>query len=121
MMVCQKLISTQKKLIPQTMKETKFGRRRFLSSAAMSISSAQVAMFGFNNLLVANDYNNRFMNGNFDETMFDIKIKQIEAGVLNIGYSDEGPSNGTPVILLHGWPYDIHSYAEVSSLLSAKG
>jgi pimeloyl-ACP methyl ester carboxylesterase len=48
-------------------------------------------------------------------------LKQIDAGVLNIGYAEAGPVNGYPVILLHGWPYDINSYAEVSSLLAVKG
>lgn len=48
-------------------------------------------------------------------------IKQIDAGVLNVGYAEAGPANGQPVILLHGWPYDINSYAGVSSLLAATG
>ena len=48
-------------------------------------------------------------------------IKQIDAGVLNIGYAEAGPPNGRPVILLHGWPYDMHSYVEVAPLLAAKG
>ncbi|GGH73245.1 pimeloyl-ACP methyl ester carboxylesterase [Filimonas zeae] len=47
--------------------------------------------------------------------------KQINAGVLNIGYAELGPASGQPVILLHGWPYDIHSYTQVSGLLAAKG
>jgi pimeloyl-ACP methyl ester carboxylesterase len=49
------------------------------------------------------------------------QIKQIKAGVLDIGYAEAGPANGAPVILLHGWPYDIYSYSEVSALLAAKG
>ncbi|OQP57133.1 alpha/beta hydrolase [Niastella vici] len=53
-------------------------------------------------------------------TSFD-NIKQIKAGVLDIGYAEVGPSTGEPVILLHGWPYDIHSYTEVATLLAAKG
>lgn len=48
-------------------------------------------------------------------------LKQINAGVLNIGYTEAGSPNGTPVILLHGWPYDINSYEEVVPLLTAKG
>jgi pimeloyl-ACP methyl ester carboxylesterase len=48
-------------------------------------------------------------------------IKQIDAGVLNIGYAEFGPATGTPVVLLHGWPYDIHSYEKVAPLLAAKG
>src|SRR4051812_29141594 len=48
-------------------------------------------------------------------------IKQIDAGVLNVGYAEAGPSNGPPVILLHGWPYDIHSYVDVAPLLAKAG
>ncbi|ASK32772.1 alpha/beta hydrolase [Chryseobacterium sp. T16E-39] len=48
-------------------------------------------------------------------------LKQIDAGVLNIGYTEAGPAKGTPVILLHGWPYDIHSYNEVVPILVSKG
>ncbi|POR52628.1 alpha/beta fold hydrolase [Bosea psychrotolerans] len=48
-------------------------------------------------------------------------LKQIEAGVLTIGHVDAGPSDGPVVILLHGWPYDIHSYIDVVPLLTARG
>ncbi len=48
-------------------------------------------------------------------------LKQIKAGVLRIAYSDNGPSNGTPVVLLHGFPYDVHAYDAVSPLLVSKG
>ncbi len=48
-------------------------------------------------------------------------LRQIDAGVLNVGYAEVGPANGRPVILLHGWPYDIHSYVEVAPLLASVG
>ena len=48
-------------------------------------------------------------------------MKQINAGVLNIGYAEAGPPNGQPVILLHGWPFDIHSYVDVAPLLAKAG
>jgi pimeloyl-ACP methyl ester carboxylesterase len=48
-------------------------------------------------------------------------IKQIDAGVLNVGYVDAGPANGPVVILLHGWPYDIHSYVDVVPRLTQAG
>jgi len=48
-------------------------------------------------------------------------LKQIDAGVLNVGYAEAGPANGPPVILLHGWPYDIHTYVDVAPLLAAAG
>ena len=41
-------------------------------------------------------------------------VQQIDAGPLDVGYVDVGPPDGQPVVLLHGWPYDIHSYAEVA-------
>jgi pimeloyl-ACP methyl ester carboxylesterase len=48
-------------------------------------------------------------------------ISQIDAGPLNVGYLDRGPADGPAVVLLHGWPYDIHSYADVVPLLTAAG
>lgn len=48
-------------------------------------------------------------------------LKQIDAGVLNVGYADAGPADGMVVILLHGWPYDIHSYVDVVPLLASAG
>jgi len=48
-------------------------------------------------------------------------IKQIDAGVLNVGYAEAGPRNGPAVLLLHGWPYDIHSFVDVAPLLADKG
>jgi pimeloyl-ACP methyl ester carboxylesterase len=48
-------------------------------------------------------------------------LKQIDAGLLNVGYAEAGPATGPAVILLHGWPYDIYSFVEVAPLLAAKG
>jgi pimeloyl-ACP methyl ester carboxylesterase len=48
-------------------------------------------------------------------------LKQINAGLLNVGYAEAGPSDGPPVILLHGWPYDIHSFVDVTPLLASAG
>src|SRR5688572_25970566 len=48
-------------------------------------------------------------------------LKQIDAGLLNVTYAEAGPADGPPVLLLHGWPYDIHTYVEVAPLLAAKG
>jgi pimeloyl-ACP methyl ester carboxylesterase len=52
---------------------------------------------------------------------FSSPLKQIDAGPLNVGYVESGPSGGPPVILLHGWPYDIYSFVDVSPLLAAEG
>ena len=48
-------------------------------------------------------------------------LKQIDAGLLNVGYVEVGPADGPAALLLHGWPYDIHSYADVAPLLAARG
>jgi len=48
-------------------------------------------------------------------------VKQIDAGVLNVGYAEDGPSDGPVVILPHGWPYDIYSYTDVAPLLAEAG
>jgi pimeloyl-ACP methyl ester carboxylesterase len=48
-------------------------------------------------------------------------LKQVDAGLLNVGYAEVGRSNGKPVILLHGWPYDIHTYEGVAPLLGSAG
>src|SRR5918912_902951 len=55
------------------------------------------------------------MNRSFDS------LEQIDAGVLNVGYAEDGPTDGPAVILLHGWPYDIHSYVDVAPLLAEAG
>jgi pimeloyl-ACP methyl ester carboxylesterase len=48
-------------------------------------------------------------------------LKQIDAGVLNVGYAEAGPADGPAVILLHGWPYDIHSFVDVAPFLASAG
>ena len=48
-------------------------------------------------------------------------IRQVRAGVLEVGYFETGPGDGQVVLLLHGWPYDIHDYIEVAPLLAAQG
>ena len=48
-------------------------------------------------------------------------VKQVDAGVLNVGYVDAGPRDGSPVVLLHGWPYDVHSFIDVVPLLASAG
>jgi pimeloyl-ACP methyl ester carboxylesterase len=49
------------------------------------------------------------------------ELQQVHAGVLNVGYAEAGPADGPAVLLLHGWPYDIHSFVEVGPLLAAAG
>ena len=101
--------------------ESKFGRRRFLGDALMTLGSAELIMIRFEK--------GHFTNQNFSTAMaskpemntsFE-QVKQIDAGLLNVGYAEAGPANGPTVILLHGWPYDIHSFADVAPLLASAG
>ncbi len=48
-------------------------------------------------------------------------LKQIDAGLLNVGYAEAGPADGPAVVLLHGWPYDIYSFVDVTPLLASAG
>ncbi len=48
-------------------------------------------------------------------------LKQVDAGPLSVGYAEAGPADGPAVLLLHGWPYDIHSFADVTPLLASAG
>jgi pimeloyl-ACP methyl ester carboxylesterase len=96
-------------------------RRRFLSVAVMTFALAQLGILGtsFSQSGKAN-YTGAVTAKSVTNTSFGL-LKQINAGVLNVGYVETGPANGTPVILLHGWPYDIYSYADVAPLLASKG
>jgi pimeloyl-ACP methyl ester carboxylesterase len=98
-----------------------YQRRRFLGTAAMTIATTQLGIFGS---AIAQSSKTKpavlTMMRPGTNTSFG-SLKQIDAGVLNVGYAEVGPANGRPVILLHGWPYDIHSYVEVAPLLASKG
>lgn len=97
---------------------TNYDRRRFLASAAVAFGAVQV---GTQSLVKAatfiSDAEISLSNTNASLGT----IKQIDAGVLNIGYAEAGPVNGPTVMLFHGWPYDIHTYVDVAPLLAAKG
>ena len=101
--------------------EINHDRRRFLATAIMTIASGELGIIGS---AAAQSSNAK------PATVPAIKpganksfgpLKQINAGVLNIGYAEAGPSGGPPVILLHGWPYDIHSFIDVAPLLASTG
>jgi hypothetical protein len=91
-------------------KETKHNRRRFLGTAAMSLAAAQFGMFRS-----AEAQSRKAEPADVPpikpgtNTSFG-SLKQVDASVLNVGYAEAGPTDGPVVILLHGWPYDIHSY-----------
>jgi pimeloyl-ACP methyl ester carboxylesterase len=90
-------------------------RRRLFGAATMTIAAAQLGMIGSAN---AQSGTARPKTGAL--TSFPL-IKQIDAGLLNVGYAEAGPTNGPVVILLHGWPYDIHSFVDVAPLLASAG
>lgn len=91
-------------------------RRHFLRNAALSFGAMELSLIGLGNTEVPASKRSGMKN-----VQPIGPIKQIDAGVLNIGYVDAGPANSTPVILLHGWPYDINSFAEVTPMLVAGG
>jgi pimeloyl-ACP methyl ester carboxylesterase len=96
-------------------------RRRLVGAAAMTIAAAQLGMIGS-----AKAQSNETKPVDLPvikpgtNTSFG-PLKQIDAGVLNIGYAETGPATGPVVILLHGWPYDIHSFVDVTPLLASAG
>lgn len=99
-------------------------RRRFFSTAAMgaamSVAAAQFAMI---EPVQAQSGPQPGGTGSIKpdaNTSFGA-LKQIDAGVLNIGYAEAGRADGPVVILLHGWPYDIHSFVDVAPLLASAG
>jgi pimeloyl-ACP methyl ester carboxylesterase len=96
-------------------------RRRFLEAAAMTIAASRLGLSGVAKTgIMTRRPESTTTRAKRPKTSFG-PIKQVDAGLLNVGYADEGPPNGPAVILLHGWPYDIHSYVDVAPLLAAKG
>jgi pimeloyl-ACP methyl ester carboxylesterase len=93
-------------------------RRHFLSTAAMTAAAAQ---FGLIAPAVAQSEPTKQAGINPATTALFAPLKQIEAGTLNVTYAEAGPSDGQPVLLLHGWPYDIYAFAEVTPLLASAG
>src|SRR5262245_36651592 len=98
-------------------KEFNYDRRQFIRAAAVTIAATQLGMTPFT---AESRELSPAMISSSTNTLFG-PVKQIEAGLLNVGYVETGPVNGHPVILLHGWPYDIYSFVDVAPLLAAKG
>src|SRR5580700_717693 len=101
--------------------EIKHNRRRFFGTAAMTLAAAQFGMFGSAEAQARKAEpadvppTKPGTNTSFGS------LKQIDASLLNVGYAEAGPANGPVVLLLHGWPYDIHSYVDVAPLLASAG
>jgi pimeloyl-ACP methyl ester carboxylesterase len=101
--------------------EINHDRRRFLGAAAMSIAAVELGMIGCANAQSAGMASDKVPTIKPGTTADFGPLKQIDAGLLNVGYAEAGPADGRPVLLLHGWPYDIHSYVDVAPALAASG
>ena len=88
-------------------------RRFFLGSAAMSVAAAKLGVFGSLGTRL-----HAVASGSATPL---VASKQIDAGPLSVAYVEAGPTSGTPVVLLHGWPYDIQSFAAVAPALASSG
>jgi pimeloyl-ACP methyl ester carboxylesterase len=100
--------------------ESNYDRRHFLGTAAVSLAAAG---FGITRSLGASStkvHSAAAPAANAGSHTSFAPLKQIDAGVLNVSYAEAGPADGKPVILLHGWPYDIHSFVDVAPLLASK-
>ena len=96
-------------------------RRRFLGAAAVTIAGAQLGMMdGVEPHPPMTQPVDRLTIKPGTNTSFG-PLKQINAGLLNIGYAEAGPTTAPAVVLLHGWPYDIHSYVDVAPMLASAG
>jgi pimeloyl-ACP methyl ester carboxylesterase len=101
--------------------ETKQNRRRFLGTAVMTLAATNLGLFHSANAQSGKDGGADVPPIKPGTNQSFGAIKQIDAGLLNVGYAETGPSDGPPVLLLHGWPYDIHSYVDVAPLLGSAG
>jgi pimeloyl-ACP methyl ester carboxylesterase len=101
--------------------EIQHSRRRFLGTAALTVAASQFGIFrtpeARGSSMASADLPTMKPGTN---TSF-ASLKQIDAGVLNVGYAEAGPPDGPAVILLHGWPYDIYSFVDVAPLLASVG
>jgi len=102
---------------PKMFEDINRDRRHFFGTAAMTIAAAQLGVLPAD-AQPAKTTLPEVKPGT--HTSF-APLKQIDAGVLNVAYAEAGPANGPPVILLHGWPYDIYSFVDVTPLLASAG
>ena len=97
-------------------------RRSFLGTTAIGLGAvAEFALMGAARAQTPQCTTPALNSGSTSSTASFGALRQIDAGLLNVGYAEVGPANGPVVVLLHGWPYDIHSFVEVAPLLAAAG
>ncbi|GGY33729.1 alpha/beta fold hydrolase [Pseudoduganella albidiflava] len=94
-------------------------RRNFLNTAALGIAASQAGLIG--GVAAAPPAASSGASGISPASSRFTTIRQVRAGVLDIGYVDAGPADGRPVVLFHGWPYDIHAFIDVAPILAAAG
>jgi len=92
-------------------------RRRFLAAAAMTVAATELTLSSSAAAQTVAQNTSVKAGGNASFA----SLKQINAGLLNVGYVEAGPADGKPVILLHGWPYDIHAFVDVAPILASAG
>jgi pimeloyl-ACP methyl ester carboxylesterase len=100
--------------------KTGLTRRQFVTTAALGLAASTVGQFAPAYAQTTPSSRGIPAITPGSHTTFG-PLKQIKAGDLNVGYAEIGPANGTPVLLLHGWPYDIHSFVDVAPVLGAAG
>jgi pimeloyl-ACP methyl ester carboxylesterase len=99
-----------------------FDRRNFLRSAAIALAATQLGLpTSVQAQAQSPKVSTRSGTGGSQQSASFGPLKQIDAGELNVGYVEAGPSDGPVAMLLHGWPYDIHSFVDVAPLLAANG
>ena len=96
-------------------------RRRFFGTALATLAAAELGLTGFVNAQSSKTERASVPTIKPGTNTSFASLKQTDAGVLNVGYAEAGPAHGPVVILLHGWPYDIHSYVDVAPLLASAG
>jgi len=105
----------------KTSEDVDHQRRRLFGAAAMTFAAAQFGTIGSANAQAIKASAKALPEIKPGANTSFGPLKQIDAGVLNIGYAEAGPADGPPVILLHGWPYDIYSFVDVAPLLASAG
>jgi pimeloyl-ACP methyl ester carboxylesterase len=101
--------------------EIDWQRRRFLGAAAVTVAAAQLDTIGSAAAQPGKAKATRLPAVKPGTHTSFGPLKQIDAGLLNVGYAEAGPVDGPAVILLHGWPYDIYSFVDVTPLLASAG
>ncbi|ETA71329.1 MULTISPECIES: alpha/beta fold hydrolase [Mesorhizobium] len=94
-------------------------RRHLLRVAALAVAAAE--LFATSGARSGSSDTSATNAASGSQASNSLKVKQVDAGDLNIGYAEFGPAEGPPVLLLHGWPYDIHAFAEVAPRLESAG